>query len=35
MEELFEMAYANTYAKNKIEIHSHKEWDNFIKNLPK
>ena len=34
-EELFCMAYANTYAKNKIEIHSHGEWEQFIKKLPK
>lgn len=34
-EELFCMAYANFYAKNKIEIHTHKTWETFIKNLPK
>lgn len=34
-EELFCMAYANYYSKNKIEIHTHKTWDDFIKNLPK
>jgi hypothetical protein len=33
-EELFCMAYANHYAKNKIVIHSHKEWDDFIKGIP-
>lgn len=33
IEELFCMAYANTYAKNKIVIHDHPEWDKFIKNL--
>lgn len=33
-EELFCMAYANHYAKNKIVIHTHKEWDDFIKRLP-
>tara|TARA_Y100000034_G_C6887851_1_gene407873 strand:- start:599 stop:1030 length:432 start_codon:yes stop_codon:yes gene_type:complete len=32
-EELFCMAYANTYAKHKIEIHNHPEWDKFIKSL--
>lgn len=34
-EELFAMAYANHYAKNKIVVHTHPTWDNFIKNLPK
>jgi len=34
-EELFCMAYANHYAKNKIEIHNHPEWEKFIKKLPK
>jgi hypothetical protein len=34
-EELFCMAYANHYAKNKISIHDHPEWDDFIKRLPK
>lgn len=34
-EELFCMAYANTYAQNKIEIHNHDHWEEFIKNLPK
>ena len=34
-EELFCMAYATTYAKNKIVIHSHPEWEKFIKRLPK
>lgn len=34
-EELFCMAYANYYAKNKIEIHTHRTWDTFIRNLPK
>lgn len=33
-EELFCMAYANHYAKNKISIHDHPEWDKFIKSLP-
>lgn len=32
-EELFSMAYANTYAKNKIEIHNHPQWERFIKKL--
>ena len=35
MEELFCMAYANFYAKNKIVIHDHPEWEYFIKKLPK
>jgi hypothetical protein len=35
MEEIFCMSYANYYAKNKVEIHNHKEWLNFIKNLPR
>jgi Zn-dependent peptidase ImmA (M78 family) len=30
-EELFCMAYANYYAKNKIEIHNHEKWNKFIK----
>ena len=34
-EELFAMGYANFYAKNKIVIHTHTEWEKFIKNLPK
>lgn len=34
-EELFCMAYADFYAKNKIEIHHHPEWAKFIKSLPK
>ena len=35
-EELFCMAYANTYANNKITIHDHPEWERFIKTkLPK
>ncbi len=34
LEELFCMAYANTYAKNKIVIHDHEEWDKFIRKLP-
>jgi hypothetical protein len=33
-EELFCMAYANHYAKNKIVIHTHKEWEEFIARLP-
>lgn len=32
-EELFCMAYANYYAKNKITIHDHPEWNNFIKGM--
>jgi len=35
MEELFCMAYANHYAKNKIQIHNHSEWEKFIRELPK
>lgn len=34
-EELFCMAYANTYANNKIVIHDHPDWEKFIKALPK
>lgn len=34
-EELFCMAYANNYVKNKIVIHDHEEWKEFIKGLPK
>jgi len=34
MEELFCMAYANTYAKNKVVIHDHDTWDAFIRKLP-
>ena len=34
-EELFSMAYANAYVKNKIEIHFHPEWETFIRKLPK
>lgn len=33
-EELFCMAYANHYAKNKIVIHDHPEWHRFIEELP-
>ena len=32
-EELFCMAYANTYAKHQVEIHNHEEWGKFIKSL--
>jgi hypothetical protein len=32
-EELFCMAYANHYAKNKIVIHTHPEWEEFIAQL--
>jgi hypothetical protein len=32
-EELFCMAYANYYAKHKIEIHNHDNWNKFIKNI--
>jgi hypothetical protein len=34
-EELFCMAYANHFAKNKIVIHTHPEWDNYIKKFIK
>jgi hypothetical protein len=34
-EELFCHAYANFYVKNKIVIHDHPEWRDFIKNLNK
>jgi hypothetical protein len=34
-EELFCMAYANQYCKNKVVIHDHPEWEKFIKGLPK
>jgi hypothetical protein len=30
-EELFCMAYANHFAKHKIEVHNHPAWDAFIK----
>ncbi len=33
-EELFCHAYANTYANQQIVIHTHPEWEKFIKNLP-
>jgi len=32
-EELFCHAYANAYAKNKIEIHNHPEWNKFVKKI--
>lgn len=32
-EELFCMAYANTYAKHKIKAHSNEYWEKFIKGL--
>lgn len=34
-EELFCMAYANYFAKNKIVIHTHPEWESFIKRFIK
>ena len=34
-EELWCMAYANHFCKNKIEIHNHPEWDEFIKKFIK
>jgi hypothetical protein len=34
-EELFSMAYANFYANNKIEIHTHPTWEQFVKVVPK
>jgi len=33
-EELFCMAYADYYAKNKVVIHNHPEWQKFIKEIP-
>ena len=33
-EELFSMAYANTYAKHKNETYAHDAWNNFIKAVP-
>lgn len=33
IEELFCMAYANTYANHKDKIHDHPEWEQFIKSL--
>lgn len=33
-EELFCMGYANHYAKNRIVIHDHPEWHEFVKNIP-
>lgn len=33
-EELFCMAYANHYVKNKIVIHTHPQWEAFIEALP-
>lgn len=32
-EELFCHAFANCFARNKIEIHNHPKWDDFIKSL--
>lgn len=32
-EELFCMAYANFYATNKVVIHTHKKWEEFIKQI--
>lgn len=34
-EELFCMAYANHYVKNRVVIHDHPEWHRFIEGLPK
>ncbi len=34
-EELFCMAYANHFVKNKIVIHTHPEWDAYIKQFIK
>lgn len=34
-EELWCMAYANHFAKNKIVVHTHPEWDNFMKQFVK
>lgn len=32
-EELWAMAYANHFAKNKILIHTHKEWEEFVEKV--
>jgi len=32
-EELFCMAYANTYARHKIKVHTNSDWEKFINNL--
>jgi hypothetical protein len=32
-EELFCMAYANTYANHKDKIHDHPEWEKFVKSI--
>jgi len=32
-EELFCMGYASAYAKRKVTIHTHSEWDKFIKKI--
>lgn len=34
-EELYCMAYADFYAKHKVVVHNHPEWEKFIKGLPK
>lgn len=34
-EENHSHAYANTYIKNKMVIHTHPAWDKFIRSLPK
>ena len=34
-EELFCMAYANAYANHQVVVHTHDEWEKFIKKLPK
>ena len=34
-EELFAMAYANHYVKNKIVIHTHPEWEQFVEMVSK
>ena len=34
-EELYCMAYAATYSSNPPEIHNHKKWINFVKNVSK
>lgn len=33
LEEMFCMMFANEYAKNKVVIHDHPEWHNFMKKL--
>ena len=32
-EEAFCMAYANHYAKNDVDVHSHEKWDGFVSKI--